>query len=177
METFSEIDKLTREFADARTVLADRIRIMNEKIDEVKRQKMAGIKSALARVGEKRAALKNAIIGAPECFVKPRTLVLHGVKVGFQKGPGKLTLAFSPEKTVEMIETKLADQADQLIEIVKKPIPSALKNLDAKELAKIGGSIEGSEDFVLIKEVAGDVDRLVSEILKSLEKEDLEEAA
>ena len=44
----------------------------------------------MANVAQADANLKAAIEQAPGLFVKPRTIVLHGLKLGYQKGKGKI---------------------------------------------------------------------------------------
>ena len=54
--------------------------------------------------------LRAALAASPELFVKPRTQIFHGIKVGFVKGKGK-PVAPSPKEV--KTETKAEDVKDE----------------------------------------------------------------
>lgn len=166
----AEIELKTKAYADDRAKLADHVGALTDAIEALKRASMPVIKRALARAAQSQAELRAAIVDAPAAFTKPRTHVFHGIKVGFQKGKGKLEFG-NAERVVALIEKHFPDQADVLIKTEKKPIKEALTNLDVADLKKLGVTVEGTGDVPLIKPVDSDVDKIVAALLKERAEE------
>lgn len=165
MATLKEIEALTKAYADRREALAGTVSGLNDELEAVKRKYLARIKQQVASAKDAAANLSAAIEASPALFVKPRTITVHGIKVGFQKGKGKVTFA-DGDKVVELIKKHLEDRADVLILTEEKPNKEAIAQLEVAELKKIGCSVTGTGDQVLIKDAAGDVDKLVAALLK-----------
>jgi hypothetical protein len=173
-----DIEVKTKEYADARGVLADRVQRLNDEIEAAKRRLLPGIKKAVEVAAEKKAGLNSAIQAAPELFIKPRTIVICGIKVGLEKGKGKIEIPKEDEeKVVRLIEKYFPDQADVLIQTKKKPAKKALSGLTVAELKKLGITVEETGDQVVIKGTDSDVDKLVKALLKEGEQEALEAEA
>src|ERR1051325_3143120 len=109
--TLTEIDSLTKSFADVRAELADVVGILNLEIEHAKRKRLADIKRLVARCADKHGALKAAIEAAPELFEKPRTHVFHGIKVGFRKGTGSVDWE-GDEQVAKLVEKHFPEQLD-----------------------------------------------------------------
>jgi esterase/lipase len=116
-----QIEQLTKEFSEARQQLADRVRALEDEIQTVKRRRLTGIKNTVNTVMEKQSQLKAAIEESSTLFVKPRTMVLHGIKIGFQKAKGKISWS-DEDQVIRLIKKHLPDQTDVLIKITEKPI-------------------------------------------------------
>ena len=168
----AKIETLTRRYAEARERLAGEVRALNQAIEEAKREYRASLKKRVAAVKDAEAELHTAVEGAPELFVRPRTLTIAGVKVGFQKGKGKISFD-DADKVVALIERHLPELAETLVQVTKKPVKDALLNLSVDDLKRIGCRVTGTGDQVVIKDTTSDVDKLVEALLK----EDEEEAA
>ena len=174
MPTLSEIEKLTKAFADAREALADRVRGLEDEVEAVKRRKMTGIRNAVNSVLEKQSELKAALEDSRPLFIRPKTILFHGVKVGFQKSKGKTS--WNDEKMVtKLIKKHLPDQAEVLIKTTEKPIKKALANLPAADLKRIGVTVGETGDQVVIESTDSEIDKFVDALLK--EDEAKEEAA
>ena len=167
----SDIEKLTKAFAEARQQLADRVRALEDEIIAVKRRRLPVIKSTVNIVLEKQSFLKAAVEESRGLFVKPRTMVFHGVQVGLQKSKGKISWS-DDEQVVKLIKKHLPDQADVLIKTIEKPVKDALKNLPAADLKKIGVTVNETGDQIVIKSTDGEIDKFVDTLLKeeSLDK-------
>ncbi len=161
----TEIEKLTKEYADDRTRLADRIRFLEDEINTLKRRRLPGIKNCVQSVVEKQETLKAALEDSKPLFVKPRTCVFHGVKVGFQKGKGKLHWA-DDSVVVKLIKKYFPEQVDVLIKTTEKPIKGALENMDAADLKKLGITVNDTDDQVVIKSTDSEIDKFVEALLK-----------
>lgn len=158
------LDHTTSNYAAARVLLEHRVEACRREQDAVVKRHLQGIREAASLAAQAEAQLRGHIESYPELFVKPRTMTLHGVKVGFQKGKGRIE--YSDEaKVIELIRKHLPDEADTLIVVTEAPLKTALLNLDAKQLAKLGCTITGTEDTVLIKDSAGEVDKIVNRLI------------
>lgn len=163
--TLSTIETLTKDYAAARAVVAERVNALDAEVREIHRRKVPGIKTAAAAAKDAQAKLVEAIKSAPELFTSPRTLTINGIKVGYQKGKGKLDWE-DDDRVVALIRKFLPEHADLLINTTCTLSKDALKNLDVRTLAKIGVTAEAAGDNVVIRTSDSDVDKLVAKILK-----------
>src|SRR5512139_8197 len=107
MATLSEIERLAKEYFEARELLKDRVTILEHNIAEAKRKMLPGIRKAVEAAAAKHEALKEAIQEAPDFFVKPKTFILHGIRLGYQKARGEI----------------FWDDESQVIRLIKKHFP------------------------------------------------------
>lgn len=163
--SLAEIESRVKVYAEARQLLTDRVAVLKQGLDELHRDHLPGIKRALNRLAEIDGQARALIEAAPDCFVKPKTIVMHGTKVGFEKGKGKLTFD-KPDAVVKRIERLMPEQVDLLIHTEKKPNKEGLSKLPASDLKRLGCTLESSGDQVVLKPVDGAVDKLVKLLLK-----------
>lgn len=164
--TLGDIEKKTKAFSDARKTVIDLVNELNELIQQTTRERMPAIKRAIAITAEKRTELEVKIQSAPNLFVRPRTLEIHGIKVGYAKGKGKIEWE-DDDYVVRMIEKHLPkDQHELLIKTTKKPISGGIKELNVTDLKKIGCTVEETGDYIMIKPIDTEVDKLVKALLK-----------
>ncbi|TXF11904.1 host-nuclease inhibitor Gam family protein [Pelomicrobium methylotrophicum] len=168
MTTFSDIERLTRAYADARSELSERVQALQDELEAARRRRLRGIKEAVARAADAHAALKAAIESAPELFQKPRTVTISGIVVGYRKMRGELSWD-DPASVVRLIRRHYPDRADALIKVTEVPVKSALAQLTAAELRRIGVHVLEAGDQVLIKPADGDVDKVVDALLRDAE--------
>src|SRR5947199_4753740 len=119
-----EIESLTKAFSDTHNDLTYIVNLLNDEIERAKRKRLPEIKRMVARCAEKHDALKSAIEAEPQLFVKPRTYIFHGIKVGMTKGKGGIEWE-DDEQVVRLIEKHFKDQPDLLdvlIKTTKKPL-------------------------------------------------------
>jgi len=177
MTTMSIIEAACKKARDARNVLAERASALQEEIEAAKRRRLPGLRSAVAAVAEADAALMSALQSAPDLFKSPRSVVLHGMKVGYKKGAGKIEIT-DEAATVRLIRKHYPEQFDTLVKTTEKPIKKALQALSASELKKLGIQVEATGDVVFIADATDSVDKLVAALLKGEEAEqEPEEAA
>lgn len=165
MATLKEIEALTKAYADRREALGATVAGLNDELEAVKRKYLPRIKQQVGTAKDAEANLRAAVETSIALFVKPRTISVHGIKVGFQKGKGKVTFS-DADRVVELIRKHLADRADFLIVTEEKPNKEAIAQLEVVDLKKIGCAVSGTGDQVVIKDAAGDVDKLVAALLK-----------
>ncbi len=178
MATLDQIDAKARKYADARDELAVSVQKLEDRIERLKRRSLSLIKKQVAAAAARRLDLKNAIDDSKDLFKRPRTIIMHGIKVGFAKGKGKIEYSKEDvERIVRLIEKYFPKQEPTLIQIKKTPIKKALQNLAASDLKKLGITVEDAGDYVVIKPVDSQVEQLVDKLLKEKDDEAEENAA
>jgi hypothetical protein len=160
----TDIETLTKKYADARERLGGVITELNDLIERAKRERLARIKELVAVAAERQANLHAAIEGSPELFDRPRTVVFHGIKVGYQKGKGVLEIS-DAQRTLAKIK-ELYDCPENYLHIIEKPNKDALAQLPAADLRKLGCTLTETGDQVVIRPVDSEVDKIVNALLK-----------
>jgi len=162
--TITDIESLTKCYAEHRAALSERVGRLEAALADCKRQHLAGIKTAVGRAAQAEGALRAALTASPALFVRPRSLILHGIRVGWQKQKG--TLEWDDDaQVVTLIKRHCPEDADALIVTTQKPCKSALAELEVAELKRLAVRVTGTGDAVLIKPTDTEVDRLVERLL------------
>lgn len=165
MATMAQIEDATKRYSAARVVLADICGAFNQELAGAKSRYMGRLKKAVAAAKEREAELSGLIEQSTELFVRPKTVVFHGVKIGLQKAKGKLEFD-DADQVLKLIRKYFPDQADVFINTTEKPAKDALAQLTAAELKRLGISVVESGDQILIKDTTGEVDKMVEALLK-----------
>jgi hypothetical protein len=125
---------------------------------------MPAIARAVERAALAEAELRALVSGAPELFERPRTVVMHGVKVGWMKGKGAIEIA-DAARTVALIRRHLPEQAEALIRVTETPHRPALAQLSVADLRRLGCTVIDAGDEVVIKPMDGELQKLVDRLL------------
>lgn len=165
MTQLTDIEPSAKAYAEARAKVAEIVTQLNAGIDSLKRDHMPALKRAITRAAEKHDQLKQLIDANPDLFKKPRTVIYHGVKLGYQKGKGGITFD-DADQVVRLIKKHYPDQADVLVITTEKPAKDALAQLTVAELKKVGCNVVEAGDQVVIKPTDSEVDKLVDQLLK-----------
>jgi hypothetical protein len=160
------VDTAARKYADSRDVVSRHLDAYDVELRALRRRHLPGIKQAAGVEAQRKTELTAAIIDARLSFEDPRTLVLHGIKVGFQKGKGRIVFEDDAKVIAAIRRTFAPSTAEKLIAVVEQPIKAALAQLPAHELQRLGVTVEETGDQVVIRPTGTDVDKLVAEILK-----------
>jgi hypothetical protein len=91
--------------------------------------------------------------------------VLSGVKLGYQKAKGTLDYD-DAEAVCARIRKHLPEQADVLIATRETPVKTALAQLPAADLKRIGVTLSDAGDQIVVKPVDSEVDKMVDALLK-----------
>ena len=169
-----DVEALAKRHAEARDVLIERMQHLDGALADVRREHVRGLKGALGRVAQTEAELRAAIDGARTLFTKPKSRVLHGLKVGLRKQPGKLSWQ-NVGQVLKLIRKHHPDDADLLIRTKEEPARDALKQLSAAALKRLGIQVTETSDAVEIRAVDSAVDKWVDAMLDGL-RGDLESA-
>jgi exonuclease VII small subunit len=170
MTQLTDIEPSAKAFAEARSKVAEIVTQLNDGIDALKRDHMPALKRAISRAAERHDQLKQIIEANPDLFKKPRTVIYHGVKIGYQKGKGGITFD-DADQVVRLIKRHFPDQADVLVTTVEKPAKDALAQLTVAELKKVGCAVVDAGDAIVIKPTDSEVDKLVDTLLKGATEE------
>jgi phage host-nuclease inhibitor protein Gam len=173
MTQLTDIEKRAKAFADARAEVSSIVTVLNDGIDALKRDNMPALKRCIAKVAERHDNLRALIDANPQLFVKPKTVVMHGVKIGFAKGKGGISFD-DPAQVVKLIRKHMPEQADVLIITKESPAKDALAQLSAAELKKIGCHVVNAGEQVVIKPADSEVDKLVDTLIKGATEADAE---
>jgi hypothetical protein len=167
MKLIEDACKLARE---ARQTLEARAQALQEEIASAQKRKLPGIRSAVAAVAEADAKVLAALQASPGLFKRPKSVVFHGLQVGYKKGTGTIEID-DADQVIKRIRKHLPDQFDVLVKVTEKPIKAAIRNLTGAELQKIGVKVESAGDVVFMTDATDSVDKLVKALLKGVAAE------
>ena len=176
MNTLADIESLTKKFSDAHADLSQVVTELNEQVEAFKRAALPGIKRAVARAAERKAELAAAVDASHDLFVRPRTVIFHGIKVGLRKGTGGLDWD-DEDRTLALIEKRFGEEANAYVKTTKKPLTKALQELDVVTLKKLGITVEDTGDLVVIAPTDSAVDKIVKALLADATDQAIAEAA
>lgn len=167
--TLGEIEGMTARLADASNALDEQLAAYEQELQAVNDKHLRPLKRLATTVAQAEADLHAAIEAAPYLFVKPRTLSMHGLKVGFSFSEGKLVFD-DEELVIKLLKKHLPEMTDALINTTEKVNKDGVKSLGLTdgELTKLGMKIEDRGDTVLIKRSAGDIEKLLSKLKTKL---------
>ena len=156
-------EDFTKRYADTRQLVAERVESLESETQSIYRRRLPGIRKAIAAAQEARNALEREIDARRDCFVKPRSIVLHGIRLGLQKGKGSIDWD-DDAALIQRIEKQCPEKYDALVKVTSKPLKKALEQLSTAELKKLGCRVKNSGDLVLIKPIDSDLEKLLKRI-------------
>lgn len=171
MATMTEIEKLAEKMAAVRDALAGTFMAQQEEIAAAQKKYLARTRTLTAQFKAAHGALAEAVGASPGLFERPRSVILHGIKAGFQKGKGALSWE-DDARVVALIKKNFHDQADVLIKTTERPVKGALAELPASDLKRLGIEVEDTGDVVVVKLVDGDVAKMIRALLKGGEEDE-----
>lgn len=171
MATMQDIENLAQTMAAARDALTGTWMAQEEEIAAVKKKHLKLIRTLTAKFKAAGEQLGAAVRASPDLFAKPRTVILHGIKAGFQKGKGGLDWD-DEERVVALIKRHFKEQADILIKTTEKPVKGALAELTVDELKKLGITVEDTGDVVVVRLADSDTAKMIKALLKGAPEED-----
>lgn len=165
MATMEQIETKAKAHALAREKLAEIVTAMQDGIDAIKRSHMARLKAAVNKAADTSDELLQLVNDSPELFVKPKSVIFHGIRLGYQKEKGKIEFD-DPDLVIKLIRKHLPELAATLIATAEKPSKEALNGLTAEQLKKIGVTVTSDTDVVFLRAADSDVDKMVTALLK-----------
>lgn len=162
----TEIDQLARQYADAQTALDSLTNELRQEIDQAVRARWPELRKATTRAAERYEALYALVSEARPVFEKPKTKILHGVRVGFRKSKDAVQV-LDADNTVALIKKHLPDSVELLIARSEKPIQAAVEQLDDSDLKLIGCRRVAGRDEPVAALAETDLDKVVQALMKS----------
>ena len=170
MATMQQIEKGAAELAAVRDALAGAWMAQQEDTAEITKKHLPRIRKLTREFKAAGDALTVLIAESPALFVKPRSVILHGIKAGFQKGQGALQWEDDAD-VVRRIKKLHPDLADVLIKTTEKPVKGALNELSAADLRKLGIEVEETGDVPFVKLADTDIAKMIKALLKTPDEE------
>jgi hypothetical protein len=173
MATLAEIEILAKQLAEARQNLREGLDELELEVTAIKKRYMPAIRRAVEKAAQRHDALRAAIEEAPDLFVKPKTIIFHGIRLGYMKGKGDIVWEDTAQ-VVKLIKKNFPDSVDVLLKITETPVKTALATLSVSDLKKIGVTVTETSDEVFIKPTDSEIDKMINALLKD---EELNQAA
>lgn len=168
-EKHQQLDALAKNYAARRARVQEIVETIEDEIRTVHRKHRRALHEALATAEGAQGALRAEILAHPELFEKPKTITIHGLKIGYRKGSGKVEWEIEDDQLVAKLRKRFGEDSESFVACVKtveKIVTDGLRDLEAKDLAALGVTIEDVGDVPFIKSVEGEADKLVKRLLK-----------
>ena len=165
MATLSDIEKLAKDFSDARLVLKEYLDQLELDLAAIKKKALPEIRRAADRAAERHQRLFAAVQDNSDLFRKPKTYIFHGIRVGYMKSKGEIIWE-DTSQVVKLIKRHFPGDWESMIKVVETPIKAALAQLSVGDLKKLGVEVTETGDEVIVKATDSDIDRIVNAILK-----------
>lgn len=176
LQKLQPIEKLARRYGAARGKLSRAYARFERALQLLQDKHLPKIRAELDATANIKSELEVALLGARELFKEPRTLVLHGIRVGFMDGKPAVKLPRGKQK-ISAVLAAIREQftAEQiatlgLIERVAADVPSQaalLKLLEQGKSPALPGvecTTGGERVFILPADHA--LDKVISKVLK-----------
>lgn len=177
MTTMSHIEQLTRDYSEARAYLTGIVSRLQEELERVKHPALPLIREAVGKTAETHGKLYAAIESAPELFVRPKTITIAGVRVGWMKQKGQVVIEDEAAVIARIRKLLPTEQAELLIRVRESVHKPGVYDLSAGDLKRLGITVTNDEEAVVIKPVDGEVDKLVNALLAEVENIEADAAA
>lgn len=164
-----KIEALAKDYATKRDELAAAVNGCEDDIRVIKRRHLPVIKRKAAAAAAVKSVLQDAVESRPDLFKRPKTRILHGIKVGWMKQKGKITFA-SAERVVKLIQRHLPERFEELVKVSETPLKGPLGRLSGAELKKIGVQVGDDSDQVVVAPADSEIDKLVDALLDGAEE-------
>ena len=165
----NEIEHLALQYGERYRELEAAVRTMEDAIRTIKREMIPHIRRLAAESAEQKEVLVTAVRGAPELFVRPRTRLIGGVKLGIQKRRGQVVIA-DEARTIELMRKLLpANQVEVLVRVREEVHKQGVYDLVAGDLKRLGIEIKADTDQPFARIAADDIDveRIVDALLNT----------
>ncbi len=176
MATLGEIEELAKQYSDAAESLANTVQKLEDAVESLKRQYLPAIKRQVGIAAAKKANLRCALEDARELFKRPKTLIIHGYKVGYEKSKEKVFIE-DEELTVRLIEEKYPDMKDMYVKTKKTVKKRAVRSLSEIECRLVGVEVKRTEDVAIIESTASEITKYIDKLLREKEEDAAEEVA
>ncbi len=173
MASLTEIEKLAKDLAEARLNLRECLDEVETEVSAIKKKFLPAIRRAVEKAAQRHEALRQAVQEAPDLFIKPKTVIFHGVRLGYRKSKGGISWE-DEDQVLKLIKKHFPDDWETYVKVTESVMKSALEGLSVADLKKIGVTVTETGDEVFIKPTDSEIDKMINAILKD---EELNQAA
>lgn len=177
------IEANTEAFVNARNALLAAASAYQEELETVRKIHRVRLKKHMDKVLAEQARLEASIEANKELFVKPRTKVINGIKVGYQKGKSTVTPLFKDDElgtkfASHIVRAKnmagmyysqdVAAMVSACIKTKHSPVLDAIKTLhkEHEDIARIlEFNVATGEDCVMVKPAETDVSKELTALI------------
>lgn len=170
-ETLNHMETNAKQFATDRENLAGIVHELESETLKLKQRFMNKIKAAANKAAASRESLLALVESNPEMFEDPKSMNLHGVRFGYQKGRGKIDMP-NEEYTIGKIEQRFDDEIGALVKTTKKVIKNGLLQLSAADAKAIGITITDTDLKAYVKTSDSAVDKFVDRLITEMDGEE-----
>ena len=157
----SEIEALTKDYADKRRALGHEVVVLSGALAKVKNRRLPHLRKRAADLKEAEDKLRTAVEKNPQLFERPKSRVFHDTRIGYQKRPGAVGWD-DAEAVVARIKKLFPTLVGSLIKTKETPNKVALSTLSARDLKRLGVSVGDGGDVSFVKPADSDLDKIVA---------------
>lgn len=166
--TLDQIRLAADRLAVAHTATTARAGLLQDEIKAAIAPIYARHRGSLDAAADEEAAAHRALMalleGAPQLFVKPRSLAINGVRAGYRKAEDQLDWG-DDDALIKRIRALLPKQADILIRTQETLVIDALAQLDADAHRSLGIARISGADNPFITVGSADVEKLAQALI------------
>ena len=142
--------------------------VIRKKITESTDPYIEGLRTKIEAITLLEEQIKQELTANKDLFKKPKTKVIHGLKLGFRKGKGKLIIN-DEDALIKKLKRDYHDDIGALVKKTETIVKSGIEKLDARELKRLGVTIENASDEVVFSIVEDSIDDLLNFVFEMQE--------
>ena len=167
MDLLTQLENLTADLNGAATLLTEHAaawEVEEKALVAATRQKYLGRARELVGMVAQRRAQALALVTAHRAeFHQPKSRELNNWLCGWRKGAGAVVFE-DADRVILLIKAKLKPKSELLIKTTEELRKKALKDLQVDELAKIGCTLETTDDVPFVRPVDSAVAKTIDAI-------------
>lgn len=172
MATMEQIEAAAAKLAAARDALTQAHVVEEEEKAVITARHLPQIRRLTMQFKAHAEELQALVASAPSLFLKPKSQVLHAIRLGYRKGSGKIDFDDEDQVIARIRKLLPADQADMLIVCTESVSKEALATLDVGDLKRLGCTVEDTNDVPFVRLADKESAKVIKALLKDATEED-----
>lgn len=163
------VEECARTYARVRLELAEAAAKAELELQAVREKHAENLRNLLSLAAHRQADLEVMIDANRELFDKPRTRTVDGIKFGLRKLAGTVEIK-DEARTIERIRELLPEEQGELLIRIRESVDrNAVKDLQVRDLKRLGIEIGQDTDVPVVKAVDKDIDKQIAAATRDLE--------
>lgn len=167
-----DLEKKTEQYAKTRETLLVHKRAYDAAVTRLQKTFLSKLRRSAAALKQHHDELETLIEANAAEFVKPKTQVVHGIKIGYQKQKGTIVID-DQDATLKRMEKVFGLDLDLYTRTKVSIDKKALEKCDGSTLKKLGVELQADTDKVVIRPIDDEIDKLITVLLKDTADIDL----